>query len=113
MADRTPAAAWRLERTDEFEEELKRACGKDGALRSRVAKKIRKILEDPEHIGEWRRGALKGLKSEYVNPFVIPFSYELTIDNPPGSSTCEGSGTTTTAVTIRADEAGTIRAPRM
>lgn len=84
MAGRTPAAAWRLESTDEFKEELKRACGKDGALRSRIEKKVRKILEDPEHIGEWKRGALKGLKSEYVNPFVILFSFELTPNNPPG-----------------------------
>ncbi len=84
MGGRTPVPAWRLESTDESKEEVKRACGKDGGLRSRVEKKVRKILEDPEHIGEWKRGALKGLKSEYGNPFVILFSLELTPGNPPG-----------------------------
>ncbi|MGI0128933.1 MAG: type II toxin-antitoxin system RelE family toxin [Thermoplasmata archaeon] len=84
MAGRVPTPAWRLERTDEFQEDVKRACGRDGGLRSRVEKKIRKILEDPERIGEGKGGALKGLKSEYVNPFVILFSFERTPDNPPG-----------------------------
>lgn len=84
MAVRTAAPGWRLESTEEFKEEVKRACGRDGGLRSRVEKKIRKILEDPEHVGEWKSGALKGLKSEYVNPFVILFSFESTPGNPPG-----------------------------
>ena len=60
MAGRTPAPARRLESTDVFKEEVKRACGKDGGLQSRVEKKIRKILEDPERIGEWKSGALWG-----------------------------------------------------
>jgi hypothetical protein len=84
MVGRPPAPDWRLETTDEFKNDVRRACGKDGALRSRVEKKIRKILEDPEHIGEWKSGPLKGLKSEYVNPNIILFSFERPPDNPPG-----------------------------
>ena len=60
MAGRTPAPAWRLESTDEFKKEVKRACGRDGGLRSRVEKKVRRIREDPEHMGEWKSGALWG-----------------------------------------------------
>jgi hypothetical protein len=84
MAGRPLSPAWRLESSDEFKDDVRRACGKDGALRTRVEKKIRKILEDPERIGEWKSGALKGLKSEYVNPYVILFSFERTPGNPPG-----------------------------
>jgi hypothetical protein len=84
MAGRPSSRAWRLESTDEFKDDVRRACGRDGALRSRVEKKIRKILEDPEHLGEWKRGSLKGLKSEYVNPYVILFSFERRPDDPPG-----------------------------
>ncbi|MGB6443418.1 MAG: hypothetical protein WBF81_09010 [Thermoplasmata archaeon] len=84
MAGRPPAQAWRLESTAEFKDDVKRACGKDAALRSRVEKKVRKLLQDPEHIGEWKSGPLKGMKSEYVNPYVILFNFERTPDNPPG-----------------------------
>ncbi len=84
MAAPAPAPTWRLQSTDEFKDEVRRACGRDGGLRSRVEKKIRKILDGPERVGEWKSGALKGLKAEYVNPFVILFSFEGTPDDPPG-----------------------------
>ncbi|MHB1435232.1 MAG: hypothetical protein ACYCPN_05065 [Thermoplasmata archaeon] len=103
MAGRPITSVWRLNATDEFREDVKRACGKDGALRSRVEKKVRKITEDPDHIGEWKSGALRGLKSEYVNPNVILFNIERTPDNPPGAAPSRRVS--------RAPSAGSLAAP--
>lgn len=60
------------------------ACGRDGALRSRIEKKIEKILEDPLRPRGGKTGGLAGLKAEPVNPFVILYRVERTSDNPPG-----------------------------
>ncbi len=75
---------WRLERTDEFESDLRRAAGKDGALRGRVEKKIEKLLENPERARGGRVGGLAGLKAERVDPYVIVWDCERTPSQPEG-----------------------------
>jgi mRNA-degrading endonuclease RelE of RelBE toxin-antitoxin system len=75
---------WRLSRTDEFEQDLRRACGKDRLLRERTEKKIAKILESPDRPRAGKSGALSGLRSERVNPYVILYSVEVTPADPPG-----------------------------
>ncbi len=43
---------------------------KDGLLKERVIRKLQEISINPE-IGEPKRHALKGLRSEHIDPFVI------------------------------------------
>lgn len=57
---------WRLERSELYFREQKKHIGKDGNLRERVKKKVAKIIADPERVGSYKTGKLKGLKSEPV-----------------------------------------------
>lgn len=75
---------WRLNRTAEFVEDARRACGRDGSLRSRVEKKVAKLLENPDRPRGGRTGGLAGLRSERVDPYVILYNVEPTPENPPG-----------------------------
>lgn len=76
--------AWRLEMTKVYEREQKKHVGKDGNLRNRVKKKVSKILDDPERVGDPKTGALVGLRAEYVGHHVILFEVVREGDNPPG-----------------------------
>jgi mRNA-degrading endonuclease RelE of RelBE toxin-antitoxin system len=75
---------WRPHRTDEFEADLRDACGKDRSLRSRAEKKVNKLLENPDRPRGGKTGGLAGLRAEPVNPYVIIYSFEITPENPPG-----------------------------
>jgi mRNA-degrading endonuclease RelE of RelBE toxin-antitoxin system len=79
-----PLVLWRLYRTEQFVEDMKDACGRDGALRSRVEKKIGKLQQNPDRPRGGKRGPLAGLKSERVDPYVILYSVEPTPERPPG-----------------------------
>jgi hypothetical protein len=83
MAPQEPGT-WRIAKSDDFTDGVSRACGKDGALRSRIEKKVEKILTDPERPRGGKVGGLAGLKSELVNPFVILYRVEITPAEPPG-----------------------------
>ena len=76
--------SWRLNRTVEFAEDVRTACGRDAFLRSRVEKKVAKLLENPNRPRGGRTGALVGLKCERVDPYVILYSVEPTPADPPG-----------------------------
>lgn len=76
--------AWRLEQSEEFKRDVKRLVGKDGNLRNILEKKIRKIVESPERVGEGKTGPLAGIKSEYVGHHVILFEVVREVANPPG-----------------------------
>jgi mRNA-degrading endonuclease RelE of RelBE toxin-antitoxin system len=62
-----------LERSDEFAEDFRSKVGKDGNLRSILAKKIAKIQENPDRVGVGKTGPLRGLKAERVGHYVILF----------------------------------------
>lgn len=53
-----------------FDKKFKKLTKKDGLLKERVIRKLQEISINPE-IGEPKRHALKGLRSEHLDPFVI------------------------------------------
>jgi len=53
-----------------FDKKFKKLTKKDGLLKERVIRKLQDISINPE-IGEPKRHALKGLRSEHLDPFVI------------------------------------------
>ena len=56
--------------THYFDKKFKKLTKKDGLLKERVIRKLQEISINPE-IGEPKRHALKGLRSEHLDPFVI------------------------------------------
>jgi mRNA-degrading endonuclease RelE of RelBE toxin-antitoxin system len=58
--------------THEFKKTIKKI--KDNALKSRVIKQLRRIVENPE-IGKPLSYALRGERTTYVKPFRIIYSY--------------------------------------
>jgi mRNA-degrading endonuclease RelE of RelBE toxin-antitoxin system len=56
-----------------FDKEFKKLTKKDGLLKERVIRKLLEISINPE-IGEPKRHALKGLRSERLDPFVIIYA---------------------------------------
>lgn len=80
-----PSILWRISRTDEFERDLRSACGKDRLLRLRVEKKLTKLRQNPNRPRSGKTGPLAGIKSERVDPYVILFSVEPDPANPPGT----------------------------
>ncbi len=53
-----------------FDKKFKKLTKKDGLLKERVIRKLQEISINPE-IGKPKRHALKGLRSEHLDPFVI------------------------------------------
>ncbi len=53
-----------------FDKKFKKLTKKEGLLKERVIRKLQEISINPE-IGEPKRHALKGLRSEHLDPFVI------------------------------------------
>ena len=53
-----------------FDKKFKKLTKKDGLLKERVIRKLQEISLNPE-IGEPKRHALRGLRSEHLDPFVI------------------------------------------
>lgn len=53
-----------------FDKKFKKLTKKDGLLKERVIRKLQEISINPE-IGEPKRHALKGLRSEHLDSFVI------------------------------------------
>jgi hypothetical protein len=76
--------AWRQRPNAGFDKELRSQIGRDGSMMRRIEKKMAKIVEDPERVGDWKSGPLKGLKSEPVGHYVILFRYFPDEENPPG-----------------------------
>lgn len=56
---------------------------KDGPAKSRVQKKLRKIQEDPDRIGDAKTGKFVGLKSARADPWVILFEVVRDDKNQP------------------------------
>ena len=56
-----------------FDKKFKKITKKDGLLKERVIRKLQEISINPE-IGEPKRHALKGLRSEHLDPFVIIYA---------------------------------------
>ena len=79
-----PQPIWRLRKSDDFLSELQAACGRDGGLRNRAEKKLAKLQQNPNRPRAGKTGALAGLKSEPVNPYVILYSVEPDAAHPPG-----------------------------
>ncbi len=57
--------------TEKFEREFKKA---DGSVKEKVAKQIKKIIENPE-TGKPLRYDLKGERTVYVKPYRIIYSF--------------------------------------
>ena len=56
-----------------FDKKFKKLTKKDGLLKERVIRKLQEISINPE-IGEPKCHALKGLRSEHLDPFVIIYT---------------------------------------
>ncbi|MGV8174807.1 MAG: type II toxin-antitoxin system RelE family toxin [Methanothrix sp.] len=56
-----------------FDKKFKKLTKKDGLLKERVIRKLQEISINPD-IGEPKRYALKGLRGEHLDPFVIIYA---------------------------------------
>ena len=56
-----------------FDKKFKKLTKKDGLLKERVIRKLQEISINPK-IGEPKRHALRGLRSEHLDPFVIIYA---------------------------------------
>ena len=65
--------AFKVLATYYFDKKFKKLTKKDGLLKERVIRTLQEISINPE-IGKPKRYALKGLRSVYIDPFVIIYA---------------------------------------
>lgn len=70
---------------DRWKKSWKKRVKKDKPAQRRIEKKIKRIREDPDRIGDGKTGKFKGLKSVAVHPWVILFEVVRDDENKPAS----------------------------